>query len=66
MINIVKTVGSQNRTAKLTEKEAQAILDASKNTTTKELAAKYNVSLSTVQGIRAKRQWRHLKRTTVD
>jgi hypothetical protein len=52
--------GERHWNVKLSEDDARAIL-TSRNPT-QEIAARYNVSLSTVRAIRGGRSWRHLQR----
>lgn len=55
------TSGQQSRTAKLTESQAQEILDAKGVQTAKQLASTYRVSEATVSDIWRRRRWKHLK-----
>lgn len=54
------TAGSNHRNAKLTELEAWKILVSPKSAI--ETAAEFGVSRITVNDIRARRRWKHLKR----
>ena len=52
--------GERHWNVKLSEDDARAILHS--RNPTQEIAARYNVSLSTVRAIRGGRSWRHLQR----
>jgi hypothetical protein len=55
--------GSQSSSAKLTESQAQQIIDADSSVTDIELAERFGVSTTTVNNIRHRRTWNHLRRT---
>lgn len=55
--------GSQSSCAKLTESEAQQIIDADPSVPDIELAKRFGISATNVQSIRHRRTWTHLRRT---
>jgi len=67
-----KTAGSHSKNAKLTEKDAQAILDARPHDhfdfrkdgqLVRDLAEQYGVSPTTVTRIWRRKEWTHLERS---
>lgn len=62
--NFTNGPGSACRTSKLTEEQAQAILDAQNDGAANELARKFGVTSTTAMAIRRRKTWHHLKRNS--
>ena len=57
----LKVRGDKNAQAKLTEQQAIDILTLDKHLSTKEVAAKYGVTVSCIKDLRLRRSWPHLE-----